>query len=95
MILRQFDARHFRQDSFGFGEIAALHLHDEGENIPADVADPAFERLPFRVDLQARLAVVVPRTARYEKTPLTLQGKIFADQVDNINLFANLFFYVV
>jgi len=37
----------------GFAKLEFLHLHDEGESVAADVAHPAAEGLPLRVDLEA------------------------------------------
>ena len=56
----QGDARPIGQHGQGLGELDAFHLHDEAEDVAADVADPALERLPLGVDLEAGARVVVP-----------------------------------
>ena len=67
------------------GKLDAFHLHDEAEDVAADVADPALERLPLGIDLQAGPRVVVPGAKRLEAAALAPQRQIAADQVDDVD----------
>ncbi len=67
------DARPFRQHRQGLREGDALHLHHEAEDVAADVADPALERLPLGIDLKAGPGVVVPGTERHVATALAAE----------------------
>ena len=78
----------------GLAELDALDLHDERKNVAADVADPALERLPLGIDLEAGPAVVVPGTKADVVAALTAQGKMAADQLDNIDRLLDALFGV-
>jgi len=66
----QLDSRPIGQDGQGLGEADPLHLHHEAEDVAADVAHPALERLSLGVDLEAGPRVVVPGTeAQIEASP--------------------------
>jgi hypothetical protein len=69
-------------------------LHHKTENIATDVAYPTFPRLAFRIYLQTGTAVVVPRTVGHVHPSLTSQFKITANEIDDVNRVAYLFFDV-
>ena len=75
-------------------KLKVVHPHHEAEDVAPDVADPAFEGLSIRIDLQAGTRVVVPRAIRYVPTTLPTKRKITSDQIDDVDGLANLFLNV-
>ena len=61
LILFDFDSGTRRQLTQRGGKIDAVALHDEAEDVTADVANPALPSSPFGVDRHRWTAVVVPR----------------------------------
>jgi long-chain acyl-CoA synthetase len=60
----------------GLAKLEFLHAHDEVEDVTADVADPAAERLPLRVHLHAGPRVVVPGTKTHHGLATTPQRDV-------------------
>ena len=87
----QRDAGPFGQHFQGLAEFDAFDLHDEAEDVAADVADPALERLPLGIDLEAGLGVVVPGAEADVAAALTAQRNVAAHQVDDVDRLADLF----
>ena len=79
------------QHGQGLGEVDAFHLHDEAEDVAADVADPALERLPLGIDLQAGARVVVPGAKADVVAALAAELDDAADQIDDVDRLADLF----
>ena len=70
-----------------------LDLFDKREDVSPQIADPTPIRLAFRIDLQARTVVIVPRTATDVDAPLPLKGRnITGNQVDDVDRLPDLFF---
>ena len=90
----QRDSRPIGQHFQGLAEFDALGLHYPGEDVAADVADPAFERLPLGIDLQAGPGVVMPWTEAHVVAPLTAQLNMTADKLDNVDRLFDSFFGV-
>ena len=74
-----------------FTEIDVFVLHDEGKDITADVADPAFEGLAFGIDLQARSGVIVPGTASDVISASPAERNIMSHKFDDVNGIPNTF----
>ena len=90
--LLQLDARAIGQHGQGLREIDAFHLHDEAEDVAADVAGPALPRLPLGIDLQAGPGVVVPGAMGHVAAALAAERQIvLAQQIDDIDRLSNLF----
>jgi hypothetical protein len=90
----QRDSRLIGQHGQRLGKGHALHLHDEAENVAADVADPALEGLPLGIDLQAGAAVVVPGAQGHIVPARTPQLDVFPDQIDNVDRLLDTVFSV-
>ena len=75
----------------GFAEIDIFDFHDEGEDIPADVADPAFEGLPVGIDGQTGFGVIVPGTATDVVSPCSAKGNVVSHEFDDVHGIANAF----
>ncbi len=91
-LLFDLDARPVGQHGQGLGEIDAFHLHHEAENVAADVAHPALQALPLRIDLQTGPGVVVPRAEGHETAALPAQLQVvLAEQIDDIDRLPDLF----
>ena len=75
----------------GFAKIDVFDFHDEGKNITADVADPAFEGLTFGIDLQTRSGVVVPGTTSDVISAGTPERNVVSDEFHDVNGFPNAF----
>ena len=88
------DARPLGEHLEGLAELDAFDLHDEREDVAADVTDPALERLPFGIDLEAGPGVVVPGAKGHVVAALTAQGKMLADQLDDIGRLLDALFGV-
>ena len=73
------------QHGQGLGKLDPFHLHHEAEDVAADVADPALERLPLGIDLQAGAGVVVPGAEGLEVAALAAQRHVAADQIDDVD----------
>ena len=87
----QRNARPLRQHRKRFAELDPFHLHDEAEDVPADVADPALPRLPLRVDLETGARVVVPGAEGRVAAALAAELHVAAHQVDNVDRSPDLF----
>ena len=83
--LLDLDARPVGQHLQGLAELDALHLHHEAEDVAADVADPALERLPLGIDLEAGAGVVVPGAEADVVAALAAQLDVAADQIDDVD----------
>ena len=81
----QLNAGPIGQHFQGLAELDAFHLHHEAEDVAADVAHPALERLPLGVDLQAGAAVVVPGAEADVVAALAAQLDMAADQIDDVD----------
>ena len=79
------DAGPIGQHFQGLAELDAFHLHHEAEDVAADVADPALERLPLGIDLQRGLGVVVPGAEADVVAALAAQLDMAADQIDDVD----------
>ena len=90
MRLVAIECRRARRASPGFAELQAFGPHHEAEDVAADVADPALERLAIGIHLQAGPAVVVPRAEADEVAALAAQLHVAAHQVDDVDRLANL-----
>ena len=96
VVLRpQRDARLLGQQLECLAELQPFGLHHEAEHVAADVADPALPRLPLRIDVEARPAVVVPGADADEVAALATQLDVAAHQVDDVDRLADLFLGVV
>ena len=89
--LLQGDAGPVGQHRHGLGELDAFGLHDEAEDVAADVADPALERLPLGIDLETGARVVVPGAQSDVVAALAAELDDAADQVDDVDRLADLF----
>jgi len=69
----------------GFAELNPFYSHQKTKNISPDVAHPTPEELPLRIDLKARVGIVMPGTQTHEKPPLATQRDVPADKIDNID----------
>ena len=92
MRLFQGNAGAIGQHGQRLGKLDALHLHHEAEDIAADVADPALERLPLRVDLKAGVRIVVPWAEADEIAALAAELDYSAHQIDDVDRLSDLFF---
>ena len=92
MRLFQRDASAIGQHGQGLGELDAFHLHHEAEDVAADVADPALERLPLGVDLKTGVRVVVPGAKTDVVAALAAKLDHSAHQIDDVDRLPNLFF---
>ncbi len=90
----QRDAGPIGQHGQGLGKGEPFVLHHEAEHVAADVADPAAERLPLGIDLQAGARVVVPRAEGFVAAPFAPQLQIVADQIDDVDRLSDLLFGV-
>ena len=79
------DSRPIGQHLQGLAELDPLHLHHEAEDVAADVADPALERLPLGVDLEAGPGVVVPGAEADEVSALAAELDVAADEIDDVD----------
>ena len=73
------------------GNSTPFGLHDEAEDVAADVADPALERLPLGIDLETGARVVVPGAEADVVAALAAELHDAADQVDDVDGLADLF----
>ena len=87
----QGDAGPIGQHGQGLGEFDPLGLHDEAEDIAADVADPTLERLPLGIDLQAGARVVMPGAEADVAAALAAELDHAAHQVDDVDGLPDLF----
>jgi hypothetical protein len=85
------DSRPIGQHFEGLAEFHALGLHYPSEDIAADVANPAFERLVFGIYLETGLGVVVPGAEAHVVATLTAQLNMAADKLDNVDSLFNAF----
>jgi hypothetical protein len=92
---RQLNAGAIGEHLDRFAKADPLALHDEAENVAADVADPALPRLPFGIDLQAGPRVVVPGAERHIVPPLPAQFQVATHQVGDIHRLPDAFLGVV
>ena len=89
--LLQRDAGPIGQHGQGLAELDAFHLHHEAEDVAADVADPALERLPLGIDLQAGPRVVVPGAQGHVAAALAAKLHVAAHQIDDVDRLPDLF----
>ena len=75
----------------GFAEFQTFGPHQEAEHVASDVADPTFERLPFRIHLETGARIVMPGTEADKVSPLAAQGHVASHEVDDVDRLANLF----
>ena len=90
----EFDTCPLGQHFQRFAERNAFHLHNEAEDVAADVANPTFERLPLRIDLKARPTIVVPGAQSNIAATLASQLNVMTHEVDYVYRLADLFFRV-
>ena len=90
----QRDARPIGQHGHRLGKRHAFHLHEKREDIAADIADPAFERLTLGIDLQTGPGVLVPGAEAHVVASLTAQLNMAADKLDNVDSLFDSFFGV-
>ena len=76
-------------------ELESFHLHEEAEDVAADVADPTAEGLAFWVDLEARAGVFVPGTEPHHGLARTPQRKVCPYQIDDVDRIAHTFLEIV
>ena len=89
--LFELDARAVGQHRQRFGKIDAFDLHDEAEDVAADVAGPALPDLPLGIDLQAGAGVVVPRAEGHVAAALPAKLQVvLADQIDDVDRLPDL-----
>ena len=81
----QRDSHPIGQHLQGFAEFDPFDLHHEAEDVAADVADPALERLALGVDLEAGARVVVPRAEADVVAALAAQLDVAPDKIDDID----------
>ena len=79
------DSRPIGEHFQGLAELDPLHFHHEAEDVAADVADPALERLPLGIDLEAGAGVVVPGAQADVVAALATQLDVAADQIDDVD----------
>ena len=72
-------------------KVDVLDLHNEGEDVAADIANPALEGLTRRIDLKAWSGVVMPRATTDVVRALASQRDVPSDKVDDIDRVADLF----
>ena len=68
----------------GFAEFDLLHPHQKAVHVTADVAYPAAKSLPLRIDVEARLRVVVPGTEADEILPLPAECDVRGDKIGDV-----------
>jgi hypothetical protein len=78
-----------------FAEFQPFRSHEKAKHITTNVADPTFERLPFRIHLKAGPCIVVPRAEADKIASLPAQRHIASHKVDDVDSLANLFFSVL
>jgi hypothetical protein len=86
------DARSIRQHPQCFRKPNAFFLHDEAEDVSANVANPTFPCLAVWIDLQTGATVIMKWARRDKASPLPTNFAITADQIDNIDRQANSIF---
>ncbi len=80
------------QQAFRFRESHSLPTHHELVTVAAQIADPTLPSLTFRIDLQTRARVLVPRTQPGIHPPRSPERDLFANQLDNVGHLTNAFF---
>jgi hypothetical protein len=80
------DAAFFGDNANGFGERALFHLHDELEDVAADVAAEAMIDLAQWMDVEGRRFFGVERAESAKILPSLLQLDVFADDADDVRL---------
>ena len=81
----------FMYPSGGAGTSKASTAFWAVEDVAAEVADPALERLPLRIHLEAGARVVVPGAEALVIAAFVAQRDVFSHQLDDVNRPLNLF----
>jgi len=74
---------------FGKGDMRVFL--DEGEDIAAFAAGPAFETLPARIDREGGIGVIMEWAEGFEERPGRAKGEVAADDIDDIVGFSYAF----
>jgi hypothetical protein len=86
------DPRSIRQHPERFRKCHTFLLHQKTKNITTQIAHPALPTLPVRIDLHARMPIIVPRAPGHKTTTLPAQLQVAADDIDNVDRKANAIF---
>ena len=68
----------------GFAEFDLLHSHQKAVHVTRDVAHPAAEGLPLRIDVEAWLRVVVPGTEADKIFPLQAERDVRGNEIGDV-----------